>query len=210
VDSICERVSGGVHYLFDRAHGAGITGHVTDSVTGEPLVAEVKVLEATSSPDTIAARVSDSLAGRYWRVLSLGSYTVEFTKYGYYPKQIAGVTTQPGRPTLLDVVLTRNPAVQESRFVRRPAMVPSIEPRSLSGRAVGLKYGVPAAGSVRLDVFDLSGRRVRELAQGWSQAGEYYVTWDRRTDRGESADAGVYFIHLQASGQSVTCKVVTP
>ncbi|HKQ59280.1 MAG TPA: hypothetical protein VJY35_15565 [Candidatus Eisenbacteria bacterium] len=53
------------------------------------------------------------------------------------------------------------------------------------------------AGPVRLDVTDITGRRVRMLYEGWSPAGPHAVSWDGRGVRDRDAGAGVYFVRLR-------------
>ncbi len=47
-----------------------------------------------------------------------------------------------------------------------------------------------------LSVFDLSGRRVRNLASGVLTAGTHRFTWNGRDDHDRPAPAGVYFVRL--------------
>jgi hypothetical protein len=51
---------------------------------------------------------------------------------------------------------------------------------------------------VRLDIFDVSGRRVRTLVNHFVPPGQQVVTWDHRDDTGKALDAGVYFSQFQA------------
>jgi hypothetical protein len=59
---------------------------------------------------------------------------------------------------------------------------------------IGVRF--PADGAARLDVFDLSGRRVRTLLQGSVAAGPSEHVWDLRDGRGRRVSAGVYFVRL--------------
>jgi hypothetical protein len=63
-----------------------------------------------------------------------------------------------------------------------------------------LEYETAAAGPVRLEVFDVRGRRVRALVDGRRPAGVHVVRWDRRDDRGRTAAVGVYIVRLVAGG----------
>jgi hypothetical protein len=49
---------------------------------------------------------------------------------------------------------------------------------------------------VRLEIFDVNGKKVRTLIQGELHPGTYRVTWDRLTDTGQRATSGVYFYRL--------------
>ena len=64
----------------------------------------------------------------------------------------------------------------------------------------------PAAS--RVDLFDVTGRRVRTLAARELPAGASVLPWDGRDDAGASLRRGVYFARLQASGCVRTARVV--
>ncbi|MFH1276882.1 MAG: FlgD immunoglobulin-like domain containing protein [Candidatus Eisenbacteria bacterium] len=51
---------------------------------------------------------------------------------------------------------------------------------------------------VSLEVYNVSGQRVRTLSSGALSAGSHAVTWDGRDDGGASVSSGVYFYRLQA------------
>ena len=52
---------------------------------------------------------------------------------------------------------------------------------------------------VRLDVYDLAGRRVRGLVQARYPAGSHALRWDGRDDRGRALASGSYLIQLRGS-----------
>lgn len=60
------------------------------------------------------------------------------------------------------------------------------------------RFSLPIAATVRLDVFDLLGRRVVKLADARFDAGEHVVVWDGRSSAGARAAAGVYVVRLTA------------
>ncbi|MGH2570364.1 MAG: S8 family serine peptidase, partial [bacterium] len=71
-----------------------------------------------------------------------------------------------------------------------------------------IQYAVPSPGAeVRIDVFDVSGRRVRTLVQGAIPPGRHSVTWDGRDGAGRHTSAGVYFARMEAGGFSQVQKV---
>jgi len=59
-------------------------------------------------------------------------------------------------------------------------------------------------GLVRLDVFDVAGRQVRQLADRVYPSGAHRVNWDGRDDSGETLSAGVYFYRLNVDGVEAT------
>jgi hypothetical protein len=79
--------------------------------------------------------------------------------------------------------------------------VPSPNP---AVRATTLRFAVPRAAVVTLAVFDAVGRRVRVLASGGFEAGEYARSWDLRDDAGRPQGAGLYFARLECEGRTIT------
>jgi hypothetical protein len=70
-----------------------------------------------------------------------------------------------------------------------------------------LSFTLPAAGEARLEILDVTGRRIRTLAAGVLEAGPHELTWDGRDERGNLAHAGLYFARLRA-GSTLTERFV--
>jgi hypothetical protein len=62
-----------------------------------------------------------------------------------------------------------------------------------------LRFDLPRGERVRLEVFDVMGRRVRVLAQGVLAAGTHEYSWDGLTETGMRVEAGIYVIRLEAA-----------
>ena len=69
--------------------------------------------------------------------------------------------------------------------------------------ATAIEYLLPQPGRVRLEIFDISGRRVAVLADGEQRAGWHRVTWEAR-----GASSGLYLGRLTAAGEVRTQKLV--
>jgi hypothetical protein len=93
----------GARYLLDRAKGPGLTGHITDAITGEPLGANVWL--PTIETEDVRRRTSESRFGRYWRLLSPGKYYLVVMKEGYQTKVLKDVEVKAGEWTALDIGL---------------------------------------------------------------------------------------------------------
>lgn len=57
--------------------------------------------------------------------------------------------------------------------------------------------GLPEAGEVQADVFSVSGRHVRSLANGRRPAGRSEVEWDLRDGNGARVAAGIYLLRVR-------------
>lgn len=74
---------------------------------------------------------------------------------------------------------------------------------------VTITFALPVLSSVEARVFDLSGRRVRELGRiAESPAGRRTLSWDGRDDAGDALPAGLYFVRLRWGQRDHTTRVV--
>jgi len=70
-----------------------------------------------------------------------------------------------------------------------------------------LFWSLPATGDARLAVYDVTGRRVRELAHGALPDGMHSTRWDGRDDAGQLVNPGLYLVRLEAAGRVLTRQV---
>ena len=64
-----------------------------------------------------------------------------------------------------------------------------------------IQFDLPGADDVRLEIFDVAGRRQRELLAGRMEGGRHSVAWDGREESGRRVGSGVYFYRLRAGGE---------
>lgn len=74
--------------------------------------------------------------------------------------------------------------------------------------ATRITFSLPEDGDVSLIIYDLLGRRVRELATGKWLTGVYQMQWDGKDDLGQPVSSGVYLYSLQTSSHSATKKLL--
>lgn len=73
---------------------------------------------------------------------------------------------------------------------------------------VRLALELPQATAARVEVLDVTGRRVAVLAEGAFAAGTHELRWDRRVDAGARAAAGVYFVRAGSGAGEAGAKVL--
>jgi len=71
-----------------------------------------------------------------------------------------------------------------------------------------IRYDIPSAGRVSLQIFDVSGSLVRTLVNRWREPGVYSEMWDGKADSGTVLPSGVYFYRLEAGSFVATRKIV--
>ncbi len=68
-------------------------------------------------------------------------------------------------------------------------------------------FGLAQAGPVEISLYSVDGRRVRTLARGFREAGEYRMAWDGCDDTGRALAPGAYFIRMVTPGAQFTRKL---
>lgn len=84
------------------------------------------------------------------------------------------------------------------RVIRRAPLRFGLEasyPNPTSRRA-WITYSCRYQSRIRLEIFDVQGRRVRTLVVGGSEAGPHRLEWNLNTDSGVRIGSGVYFMRL--------------
>lgn len=113
IEDTIDRNLNGAFYLMNRAAGFTqgdygapanqVSGIVTDEITGNLIVgAQVKILEMDG--EVLNPRLTDEF-GRFRRLLSNGSYTVQVMAEGYYSNEVS-INSSSGTITNRDIQLT--------------------------------------------------------------------------------------------------------
>jgi hypothetical protein len=80
-------------------------------------------------------------------------------------------------------------------------------PYESAGGPIEIRYRVGAPGSMRLEVFDVAGRRVATLIDGVRIPGEYRQPWERVNSSGRRVARGIYVVRLSTVDAVVSRKV---
>ena len=103
------------------------------------------------------------------------------------PFSIFGATDVQAAPTELQFALTGpNPARGDARMT----------------------FGLPSRADVKLELFDVLGRRVKTLARGVHEAGWHSVRWTGTGDSGAPIGAGLYFVRFRAEGREFGARLI--
>jgi hypothetical protein len=150
------------------------------------------------------------------RGLAPGTYTACVWESGYPGEEysLAGTTTF----TILAQIGSSSMRTSMSDCHMEPEGVgQSDEPRGLelenissspAQKSVGIRYHLPAAGDVNLEIYDVTGTRVRTLEVGHQGTGDHIAVWDICDNDARPLPRGIYFVRLQAAGQARTLPLV--
>ncbi|HSG29094.1 MAG TPA: alpha-amylase family glycosyl hydrolase [Candidatus Krumholzibacterium sp.] len=89
----------------------------------------------------------------------------------------------------------------------RSGRIESISPNPFNPSTT-IRFRTTREGRVRLTIFDVSGRSVRTLVDRTLTEGVHEVRWDGRNDEGRTAASGVYFLRMEAGGDSDSRRLV--
>ena len=128
---------------------------------------------------------------------------------------LAVIAQYPDHPTAQSA-LTRLEIMGESVVIPdKPATEPEpAEELALEGYpnpfnpTATIRFGLPEAGRVTLVVYDLMGREVVRLAEGYRDAGWQAVVWNGRDARGREVPTGIYIARLMTPQGARAIKLV--
>lgn len=207
VDSLCARNLRGAYYLLRRMFNHKITGHITDSLTGQPLVAEVRILEAYSTPDTIQPRMSDSIYGRFYRILSPGNYTVQVIKPGYTTKTYYNIPVIANQTTYLPVRLEPSSVIIENDYSQNHEFT-NVKISTFSKNTQLINFSLTKDTYVKIKIYSKTGELITNLIEKKLQSGTHSYHWNHLDTYGKRVPNGIYFIKLQFDNTKQTKKII--
>jgi hypothetical protein len=135
--------------------------------------------------------------------------SAKWLKKGNYSSAVSFVSNDPHDITKV-IPLTVN--IGPSTSVEEETVIPKVfalyqnYPNPFNPSTT-IKYDIPKAGHVSLEVYNILGQQVLTLMDEMQQAGSYSVLWDGRTRNGATA-TGVYFLRIRAGDYAKTIKTL--
>jgi probable HAF family extracellular repeat protein len=122
---------------------------------------------------------------------------------------IVGYGTVNGETHGFILVPSQLTAVHPTAAESRTAIEPSRPNPFRSATEIPFSLSFEAsAGHVRLEIFDVSGRRVARLLDQAMTPGEHVITWNGTADNGAKLGDGIYFARLGTRNGSTTTRLV--
>jgi hypothetical protein len=89
-----------------------------------------------------------------------------------------------------------------------PALYELAPPYPNPSARTKLSFALPTSAFVRLEIYDVQGRRMKTLQDGILAPGHYTRSWDGTTASGSPARTGVYFVRFWAPGVELARKAI--
>ena len=99
-------------------------------------------------------------------------------------------------------VSTISESLTPSRHKLYPAFPNPFNPVTTIG------YSIPQNEHINLGIYDIAGRKIKTLVNGYQSSGYNEVKWNATNDLGESVSAGVYLYKIQAGQIIETNKII--
>lgn len=71
-----------------------------------------------------------------------------------------------------------------------------------------VSFYMPQQDRVRIEIYDIQGRKVATLLDGNPGLGEHGITWDHSDSQGMKAAPGIYFLRMESSIETLTRKLI--
>ncbi|MCD4814018.1 T9SS type A sorting domain-containing protein [bacterium] len=76
-----------------------------------------------------------------------------------------------------------------------------------SGESSTINYSTTKAGLITIKVYNLKGKLVKTLVEGYHQAGTYSITWAAQNVNGNLVASGIYIVHIKTPKITKTLKI---
>ncbi len=178
--------------------------------TGDPNIGELTEMEAGADPEgTPSYRIICNVNG------STGMFVIDTTCVA--PANHLAFTRQEGEnvvyvfPTFEHGIVGINTVASvqdlETDIVPESYILEQNYPNPFNAGTV-IRFAQPVDGKVRIDVFNILGRKVKTLVNEFRSAGTHQADWDGRSDDGIEVATGVYFYRITTEGFTSTRKMV--
>jgi FlgD Ig-like domain len=93
-------------------------------------------------------------------------------------------------------------------FIKDSSIIPAPEEVTLTNYpnpfnpSTIISYSLPYEGQVSLDIYNVKGQLVKQLAAGSQLEGYYEVTWNGKDSSGRSVASGEYFVLLKFNNKN--------
>jgi type VI secretion system secreted protein Hcp len=213
--------------LSSFQHGVGVGIGPDGLPTGPPTLTDVvvtkifdrssiKLLAAISNNEVFSTFTLEFLdqatSAVYYRVVLEGARISGFSQSSGGERPSESVSFSYSKIILTDVsqgtsvTYTRYPdgatATAPPAQLEMAVFLP-VSPNPMRG-GTAFQFMLPGASDAELTLFDVQGRRVRELHRGWTSAQPVVARWDGTDDRGARVAPGIYMARLSYPGRVVT------
>jgi hypothetical protein len=165
------------------------------------------VLSNLGSDSTTLTNVSWLAAGIWYDVFDQSVYTASGTTIPSFdiPAYTAKVYSNKTNKELLALT-----DVKDSRAKNTPPTEYELEQNYPNpfNPSTTLQFYLPQQGHVKIHIYNILGKEIAEITNGFYSAGTHRVVWNGNTNAGVQVSSGVYFVHFEVGSLTDTKKIV--
>jgi hypothetical protein len=184
-------------------------GYDPDSIdVGTVMVNDV--VPAETAPTEVADYDEDGIEDLMVKFAWIDVYA-SFAGYGEIEMRVSGYVGDVAFAGLDTVrVLYKEVKMPCGTDDKSAELMPDIEITGEAGgtEGVSIKLGLPEAANVKIAVYDVRGRLVRELVNEMKPADSYSIGWDYQDAQSSRVAPGMYFITVETGRHVETSKIV--
>jgi hypothetical protein len=192
-----------------RLRAAALTASFTDAEMGGGAVAAAEYsIGATPKPAGSGIAMSGAFGSATVQAsatLATGNVLTGTMTFWLRGRDAAG---NWGAATALTVPTSGSTTISVDDAAVAVDFLATASPNPFRGGSATIRFGLAHAGEVRLELFDLAGRRIHTLTSGVLSAGPHVATWNGRDQDGNDVRNGVYFVRLTTPSKVFQARVV--
>jgi hypothetical protein len=201
-------------YNWSQAAGAGMVEFwgffANEGVVDDALRCQVSNDNGANWTDLVVISGRDANAWTYYKAY-FADDDVPFTNQMRFRFRVADYNASLTEAAVDDVIIRHTVCslVDVSDGAQVPARF-AVEPNRPNPLRTdtAIRYALPSAGHVSVELFDAGGRLVRTVVDAEMQPGTHTALWDGRDDAGQPAASGVYYYRVSANGEQMTRKML--
>jgi len=175
------------YYPFMEQLQAGIWGLITDE-SYIPISDVLVTAIGTEISDT-----SEHHGGYGLRGLGSGNYDISFSHPAYQDTIVIGVGTAIGSYAHQDMQLRLQSDVEQTDDLKPNAVFLNQNSPNPFNATTAISYNLSRSTDIKIEIYDLLGRKIETIDNGFQSSGYYQITWDAG-----DLPSGVYFYKVQA------------
>ncbi|UCH62105.1 MAG: right-handed parallel beta-helix repeat-containing protein [Fidelibacterota bacterium] len=191
--------------VSDAGSELTVKWHVSATVTDGDAVVEGAAVKFYDKDQTLVAQDTTDAEGKI-DTLDLVAYVQDETEKTYATPHSMVVTKDGNEIYSTTVDLTENTHLTTTETAIRETMRGGIpaefaldqnHPNPFNPET-HIYYQLPRSSTLSLRIYDIQGRLVRTLVEGYQNPGYHTIVWDSRDDRGRAVASGVYLYIMAA------------
>ncbi|KAA3596581.1 MAG: T9SS C-terminal target domain-containing protein [Calditrichaeota bacterium] len=202
IDSICVKSTNALYELFERSQYGIVKVKVTDGITGQPIVANIKVTNLPNASLNLIDLKTEPIHGSFFKVLSPDStFDFEISLNGYLSQTFTGIVPSADSILTLNLTLLPDSVIDDWNSKTKDFRLLGNYPNPFNPKT-NINYFIPESASVKFKIIDVRGRLVKELSKTQKSAGYHTIIWDGKNKFGEFVSSGIYFYKFTFDSKS--------